>query len=186
MGLPPECLCHLRRPDRRDLGVERLWRYVRRSRSTRKKPMEFERLCLVLAESRRNFVGTHGTDGPFSRCCVVLVYEEILRACRGVPGGGAPEKGAQMRQLIAIAVFVLCFGVGTAHAQKTGGSNNVAGGGGVGPFEFGWRRRGRRWRFWRGRRFGGWQLHAPCGVGASRKCERDERRSIPSVYLPEL
>ena len=38
-----------------------------------------------------------------------------------------------MRQLIAIAVFVLCFGVGTAHAQRTGGTNNVAGGGGVGP-----------------------------------------------------
>ena len=37
-----------------------------------------------------------------------------------------------MRQLIAIAVLVLCFGVGTAHAQRTGGSNNVAGGG-VGP-----------------------------------------------------
>lgn len=36
-----------------------------------------------------------------------------------------------MRQLIAIAVFVLCFGVGTAHAQRTGGTNNVAGGGGV-------------------------------------------------------
>lgn len=35
-----------------------------------------------------------------------------------------------MRQLIAIAVFVLCFGVGTAHAQRTGGANNVAGGGG--------------------------------------------------------
>jgi hypothetical protein len=38
-----------------------------------------------------------------------------------------------MRQLVAMAVFVLCFGVGTAHAQRTGGSNNVAGGGGVGP-----------------------------------------------------
>jgi hypothetical protein len=38
-----------------------------------------------------------------------------------------------MRQLVAMAVFVLCFGVETAHAQKTGGSNNVAGGGGVGP-----------------------------------------------------
>jgi len=38
-----------------------------------------------------------------------------------------------MKQLIAIAVFVLCFGVGTAHAQRTGGTNNVAGGGGVGP-----------------------------------------------------
>jgi hypothetical protein len=38
-----------------------------------------------------------------------------------------------MRQLIVIAVFVLCFGVGTAHAQRTGGTNNVAGGGGVGP-----------------------------------------------------
>jgi hypothetical protein len=39
-----------------------------------------------------------------------------------------------MRQLIAMAVFVLCFGVGTAHAQRTGGgTNNVAGGGGVGP-----------------------------------------------------
>ena len=37
-----------------------------------------------------------------------------------------------MRQLIAIAVFVLCFGVGTAHAQRTGGTNNVAGGGGGG------------------------------------------------------
>jgi hypothetical protein len=38
-----------------------------------------------------------------------------------------------MKQLIAIAVLVLCFGVGTAHAQRTGGTNNVAGGGGVGP-----------------------------------------------------
>lgn len=38
-----------------------------------------------------------------------------------------------MRQLIAVAVFVLCFGVGTAHAQRAGGTNNVAGGGGVGP-----------------------------------------------------
>jgi hypothetical protein len=38
-----------------------------------------------------------------------------------------------MKQLIAMAVFVLCFGVGTAHAQRAGGSNNVAGGGGVGP-----------------------------------------------------
>jgi hypothetical protein len=38
-----------------------------------------------------------------------------------------------MKQLIAIAVFVLCFGVGTAHAQRTGGTNNAAGGGGVGP-----------------------------------------------------
>jgi hypothetical protein len=38
-----------------------------------------------------------------------------------------------MKQLIAMAVFVLCFGVGTAHAQRTGGTNNVAGGGGVGP-----------------------------------------------------
>ena len=38
-----------------------------------------------------------------------------------------------MRQLIAMAVFVLCFGVGTAHAQRTGGSSGVAGGGGVGP-----------------------------------------------------
>ncbi len=38
-----------------------------------------------------------------------------------------------MKQLIAMAVFILCFGVGTAHAQRTGGSNNVAGGGGVGP-----------------------------------------------------
>jgi len=37
-----------------------------------------------------------------------------------------------MRQLVAMAVFVLCFGVGTAHAQRTGGSNNVAGGGGGG------------------------------------------------------
>ena len=36
-----------------------------------------------------------------------------------------------MRQLIAIAVFVLCFGAGTAHAQRTGGANNVAGGGGT-------------------------------------------------------
>lgn len=52
-----------------------------------------KRLCLVLVKSRRNFVSTHGTDDPFSLCCVVLVYEEILRACRGVPGGGAPEKG---------------------------------------------------------------------------------------------
>jgi hypothetical protein len=38
-----------------------------------------------------------------------------------------------MRQLIAMVVFVLCFGVGTVHAQRTGGTNNVAGGGGVGP-----------------------------------------------------
>lgn len=38
-----------------------------------------------------------------------------------------------MKQLIAMAVFVLCFGVGTAHAQRTGGTNNAAGGGGVGP-----------------------------------------------------
>jgi hypothetical protein len=38
-----------------------------------------------------------------------------------------------MKQLIAIAVFVLCFGVGRAHAQRTGGTNNAAGGGGVGP-----------------------------------------------------
>jgi hypothetical protein len=38
-----------------------------------------------------------------------------------------------MKQLIAIAVFVLCFGVGTAHAQRAGGTNSVAGGGGVGP-----------------------------------------------------
>jgi len=42
-----------------------------------------------------------------------------------------------MRQLVAMAVFVLCFGVGTAHAQRTGGSNNVAGGGGVGPSNLG-------------------------------------------------
>jgi hypothetical protein len=38
-----------------------------------------------------------------------------------------------MRQLMAIAVFILCFGVGTAHAQRTGGSNGVAGGGVAGP-----------------------------------------------------
>jgi|HubBroStandDraft_4_1064222.scaffolds.fasta_scaffold27003_2 hypothetical protein len=38
-----------------------------------------------------------------------------------------------MKQLIAMAVFVLCFGLGTAHAQRTGGTNNAAGGGGVGP-----------------------------------------------------
>jgi hypothetical protein len=38
-----------------------------------------------------------------------------------------------MKQLITMAVFVLCFGVGTAHAQRTGGNNSVAGGGGVGP-----------------------------------------------------
>ena len=38
-----------------------------------------------------------------------------------------------MKQLIVMAVFVLCFGVGTAHAQRTGGTNSVAGGGGVGP-----------------------------------------------------
>ena len=51
----------------------------------------------------------------------------------GRPRRQSPRKGALMRQLIAIAVFVLCFGVGTAHAQRTGGTNNVAGGGGVGP-----------------------------------------------------
>ena len=90
------------------------------------------RLCLVLVELRRNFVSTHGTDGPFSLCCVVLVYEEMLWACRASPAA-EPPKGAQMKQLIAMAVFVLCFGVGTAHAQRTGGTNNVAGGGGVGP-----------------------------------------------------
>ncbi len=38
-----------------------------------------------------------------------------------------------MKQLMAIAVFVLCFGVGTAHAQRTGGGNSVAGGGVAGP-----------------------------------------------------
>ena len=38
-----------------------------------------------------------------------------------------------MKQLIAMAVFVLCFALGTAHAQRTGGTNNAAGGGGVGP-----------------------------------------------------
>jgi hypothetical protein len=38
-----------------------------------------------------------------------------------------------MKQLMAIAVFVLCFGVGTAHAQRTGGSNSVPGGGVAGP-----------------------------------------------------
>ena len=32
-----------------------------------------------------------------------------------------------MKKLVALAVFVLCFGIGTAHAQR------VAGGGGVGP-----------------------------------------------------
>ncbi len=32
-----------------------------------------------------------------------------------------------------MAVFVLCFGAGTAQAQRTGGTNSVAGGGGVGP-----------------------------------------------------
>jgi hypothetical protein len=51
----------------------------------------------------------------------------------GRPRRRSPRKGAQMKQLIAIAVFVLCFGVGTAHAQRTGGTNNVAGSGGVGP-----------------------------------------------------
>lgn len=49
-----------------------------------------------------------------------------------VPGGGAPEKGAQMKQLIAMAVFILCFGVGTAHAQRAGGGTAVAGGAGTG------------------------------------------------------
>src|ERR1700733_9207594 len=38
-----------------------------------------------------------------------------------------------MRQLIAIAVYVIYSRGGTAHAQRTGGTNNVAGGGGVGP-----------------------------------------------------
>jgi hypothetical protein len=32
-----------------------------------------------------------------------------------------------MKKLVALAIFVLCFGIGTAHAQR------VAGGGGVGP-----------------------------------------------------
>ena len=44
-----------------------------------------------------------------------------------VPGGGAP-KGAHMKQIIALAVFVLCFGVGTARAQRAGSSMPVGGG----------------------------------------------------------
>ena len=51
----------------------------------------------------------------------------------GRPRRRSPRKGAQMRQLVAIAVFALCFGVGRAHAQRAGGTNNAAGGGGVGP-----------------------------------------------------
>jgi hypothetical protein len=41
-----------------------------------------------------------------------------------------------MKQAIAIAAFVLCFGVGSAQAQRTGGSpsgGGVAGGGGGAP-----------------------------------------------------
>lgn len=56
----------------------------------------------------------------------------MLWACRASPAA-EPPKGAQMKQLIAVAVFVLCFGVGTAHAQRSGGTNSVAGGGGLGP-----------------------------------------------------
>jgi hypothetical protein len=37
-----------------------------------------------------------------------------------------------MKQLIAMAVFILCFGVGTAHAQHAGGGTAVAGGAGTG------------------------------------------------------
>ena len=47
-----------------------------------------------------------------------------------VPGGGAP-KGAQMKKSILAVAFVLCFGAGTAHAQKSGGGR-VPGGGGSG------------------------------------------------------
>ena len=36
-----------------------------------------------------------------------------------------------MKQLIAMAVFILCFGVGTAHAQHAGGGTAVAGGAGT-------------------------------------------------------
>jgi hypothetical protein len=37
-----------------------------------------------------------------------------------------------MKQLIGMAVFILCFGVGTAHAQHAGGGTAVAGGAGTG------------------------------------------------------
>jgi hypothetical protein len=48
-------------------------------------------------------------------------------ACRTSPAA-EPPKGAHMKQIIALAVFVLCFGVGTARAQRAGGSMPVGGG----------------------------------------------------------
>ena len=101
-------------------------------------PIHKKRLGLVLADSSRFFGGTHGTDGPFSSFCVVLVYEEMLRACRTSPAAEPPKRG-EMKQLIAMAVFILCFGARTAHAQHavaggagTGASNSGGGGGGGG------------------------------------------------------
>src|SRR6202021_3739927 len=39
----------------------------------------------------------------------------------------------QNETTVLMGVFFLLFGLGTAHAQRTGGTNNAAGGGGVGP-----------------------------------------------------
>jgi hypothetical protein len=61
-----------------------------------------------------------------------------LRACRTSPAAEPPKRG-EMKQLIAMAVFILCFGARTAHAQHavaggagTGASNSGGGGGGGG------------------------------------------------------
>jgi hypothetical protein len=51
----------------------------------------------------------------------------MMWACRTSPAA-EPPKGAHMKQIIALAVFVLCFGVGTARAQRAGGSMPVGGG----------------------------------------------------------
>ena len=122
-------------------------------------PIDPKRLYLVLTEWRRNFVSTHGTDGPFSNFCVVLVYEETLWACRTVPGGGAPKRGAD-ETVSCTGGFCVVFWNWHGARAASGGRR------GRRSFEFGWRRWRRGW--WRRRRrFGGRRRHASCSVGSS-------------------
>ena len=79
-----------------------------------------------------------------------------------------------MKQLIAMAVFILCFGVGTAHAQRAGGGSAVAGGAGTGASNSGGGGGG-------GSAAGG-VTHHPVWVPASNVSGKNDGPFLPTTY----
>ena len=80
-----------------------------------------------------------------------------------------------MKQLIAMAVFILSFGVGTAHAQHAGGGTAVAGGAGTGASNSGGGGGG-------GGSAAGGVTHHPVWVPASNVSGKNDGPFLPTTY----